>query len=80
MCRSIHTLYNLEPPVTDDEITAAAVQFVRKVSGYAKPSKKNEAAFKTAVDEIATVTTNLLASLHTKAPFRDRKTVISNPN
>ena len=65
MCRSIHTLYNLEPPATDDEITAASVQFVRKVSGYTRPSKKNEAAFKAAVDEIAEVTARLLATLQT---------------
>ena len=78
MCRSIHTLYNLEPPATEDEITAASVQFVRKVSGYTRPSKKNEAAFKAAVDEITGVTARLLATLQTEAPTRDRKTVISS--
>src|SRR5258706_14989182 len=72
MCRNIKTLYNFEPPVTDDEIHAAALQFVRKVSGFNKPSKANEAAFLTAVDEIAAVASKLLNSLETNAPPRNR--------
>ena len=72
MCRNIKTLFNLEPPATDEEIRAAARQFVRKVSGFNKPSKVNEAAFLAAVDEIAAVSRNLLNSLETKAPPRDR--------
>ncbi len=72
MCRNIKTLYNFEPPVTEDEIRAAALQYVRKVSGFHKPSKANEAAFLAAVDEIATVTNQLLVSLETNAPARNR--------
>ena len=72
MCRNIKTLFNLEPPVTDEEIRAASLQFVRKVSGFHKPSKVNEAAFLAAVDEIAAASGNLLNSLETKAPPRDR--------
>ncbi len=72
MCRNIKTLFNLEPPVTDEEIRAASLQFVKKVSGFHKPSKVNEAAFLAAVDEIAAVSRNLLNSLETKAPPRDR--------
>ena len=72
MCRNIRTLFNFEPPVTDDEIRAAALQFVRKVSGFNKPSKANEAAFLAAVDQIAAVSSNLLSSLETKAPPRSR--------
>jgi hypothetical protein len=72
MCRNIKTLYNFEPPATEDEINAAALQFVRKISGTNKPSKANEAAFLSAVDEIATVVTRLLASLETGAPPKDR--------
>ena len=72
MCRSIKTLYNFEPPVTADEIRAASLQFVRKLSGFHKPSKANEAAFDRAVDEIAQVAGVLLASLETHAPPRDR--------
>jgi len=72
MCRNIKTLFNLEPPVTDEEIRTASLQFVRKVSGFHKPSKVNEAAFLAAVDEIAAVSINLLNSLETKAPPRDR--------
>ncbi len=72
MCRNIKKLFNLEPPVTDAEIRTAALQFVRKVSGFHKPSKVNEAAFLAAVDEIAAVSRNLLNSLETKAPPRDR--------
>ena len=72
MCRNIKTLYNFEPPVTEDEIRAASLQFVRKVSGFNKPSKANESAFLAAVDAIAAVTSNLLSSLETNAPPRDR--------
>lgn len=72
MCRNIRTLYNYEPPATEDEIRAAAEQYVRKVSGSTKPSKANEAAFARAVDEVADVTTRLLASLVTSAGPRDR--------
>lgn len=72
MCRNIKPLYNFEPPVTPDEIHAAALQYVRKVSGYNAPSKANEAAFSAAVDEIAAATARLLAGLTTPAPPRDR--------
>lgn len=73
MCRSIKTLHNFEPPATDDEIRAAALQYVRKLSGSRKPSKANEAAFEKAVDCIAATTQELLDSLTTKAPPRDRE-------
>jgi hypothetical protein len=73
MCRSIKTLYHFDPPVTDDEIRAAALQYVRKISGFTKPSKANEAAFSAAVDEIAAVTRTLLGSLETNAPLRSVK-------
>lgn len=72
MCRSIKPLFNFEPPVTDEEIRAASLQFVRKVSGFNKPSKANEAAFLAAVDEIAAITSNLLRSLETNAPAKNR--------
>ena len=72
MCRNIKTLFNLEPPVTDEEIRAASLQFVRKVSGFHKPSTVNEVAFLEAVDEITAVSRNILNSLETKAPPRDR--------
>jgi hypothetical protein len=72
ICRNIKPLYNFNPPADDADIRAAAVQFVRKVSGYNKPSKVNEAAFLTAVDEIAAATHNLLNALATNAPPRDR--------
>ncbi len=72
MCRSIKTLYNFEPPVTPDEIHAASLQFVRKLSGFNKPSKVNEAAFGQAVDEIAAVAAVLLAALETRAAPRHR--------
>jgi hypothetical protein len=72
VCRNIKTLFNFEPPVTDEEIRAAALQFVRKVSGFNKPSKINEAAFLAAVDDVATVSRNLLSSLQTNAPPRSR--------
>lgn len=72
MCRNIKALYNFEPPVTDAEIRAASLQFVRKISGYNRPSKANEAAFAAAVDEIAAASGRLLSSLATHAPPRDR--------
>jgi len=72
MCRNIRTLFNFEPPVTDEEIRAAALQFVRKVSGFNKPSKANEGAFLAAVDEVEAASRNLLRSLETNAPPRSR--------
>ena len=72
MCRSIRTLFNFEPPVTEDEIRAASLQFVRKVSGFTKPSKTNEAAFLAAVDEIAAASRKLLGSLETNAAPKSR--------
>jgi len=72
VCRNIRTLFNFEPPVTDEEIRAASLQFVRKVSGFNKPSKANEAAFLAAVDEIAAVSSKLLTSLETNTPPRNR--------
>lgn len=72
MCRNIRILFNFEPPVTEEEIRAASLQFVRKVSGFNKPSKTNEAAFLAAVDEIAAVSRKLLGSLETNAPPRNR--------
>lgn len=72
MCRSIRPLFNFEPPATDEEVRAAALQFVRKVSGSTKPSQRNAAAFERAVDEIAATTRHLLASLETSAPPKDR--------
>jgi len=72
MCRNIKTLFNFEPPVTEDEIRASALQFVRKVSGFSKPSKANEAAFERAVDEVAGAARRLLSALETNAPPRDR--------
>jgi len=73
MCRNIKTLFNFEPPVTEDEIRAASLQFVRKLTGFNKPSKANEAAFEHAVDRTAEVARELLASLVTTAPPRDRE-------
>jgi hypothetical protein len=73
MCRNIRTLHNFEPPATEDEVRAAALQYVRKVSGSTKPSKVNEVAFGRAVDEIATITSRLLRELVTAAPPRDRE-------
>lgn len=72
MCRNIKPLFNYEPPVTDEEIRGAALQFVRKVSGFSKPSKANEAAFLAAVDEVAAASRKLLSSLETNAPPRSR--------
>jgi len=73
VCRNIKTLFNFEPPVTDEEIRAAALQFVRKVSGFNQPSKANEAAFLSAVDEVAAVSKKLLNSLATNAPPKSRE-------
>jgi hypothetical protein len=73
MCRNIRPLFNFDPPVTDEEVRAASLQFVRKISGFSKPSKANEAAFLAAVDEIAGVSTRLLRSLATTAPPRNRE-------
>lgn len=73
MCRNIKTLFNFDPPATDDEIQGAALQFVRKLSGFAKPSKVNEAAFHRAVEEVTAVARNLLGSLVTSAEPRDRE-------
>jgi hypothetical protein len=73
MCRNIHTLFNFEPPATEDEVRGAAVQYVRKVSGFTKPSQANEQAFEQAVDEIATATARLMNTLVTNAPPKDRE-------
>jgi len=73
MCRNIRTLFNFDPPVTDDEIRAASLQFVRKISGFTKPSKANEAAFLAAVDEVAAVSSKLLRLLETTAPPKNRE-------
>jgi len=73
MCRNIRTLFNFDPPVTDDEVRAASIQFVRKISGFTKPSKSNEAAFLAAVDEVAAVSKRLLGSLETSAPPKNRE-------
>lgn len=73
MCRNIRTLFNFEPPVTDDEIRAASLQFVRKISGFSKPSKANQHAFDHAVDEVAHVAAHLLRSLETAASPRNRE-------
>ena len=73
MCRNIRLLFNFEPPVTEEEVRAAALQFVRKVSGFNKPSKANEVAFDAAVEEIAAAARRLLASLSTTAPPRNRE-------
>jgi len=73
MCRNIRTLFNFEPPATEDEIRASALQFVRKLSGFTHPSKANEPAFERAVDEVADAARRLIASLQTSAPARDRE-------
>ena len=73
MCRNIKTLHNFKPPATDDEIRASALQFVRKLSGFARPSKANEPAFDRAVDQVARAAHELLASLVSNAPPRDRE-------
>ncbi|OQW63968.1 MAG: hypothetical protein A4S17_00200 [Proteobacteria bacterium HN_bin10] len=72
MCRNIKTLFNFDPPATDDEIRAASLQFVRKLSGYNAPSKANEAAFNAAIDEVFAAAKRLLTSLETNAPAKDR--------
>jgi hypothetical protein len=73
MCRNIRTLYNFEPSATDDEVRSAALQYVRKISGFTKPSQANSEAFERAVEEVAMVSANLLSQLVTSAPPRDRK-------
>jgi hypothetical protein len=73
MCRNIKTLFNFDPPVTDDEVRAAALQFVRKISGFNKPSQANEDAFLAAVDEITGISTQFLRSLETNAPPKNRE-------
>jgi hypothetical protein len=73
MCRNIRTLHNFEPPATEDEVRASALQYVRKISGYSKPSQANEQAFARAVDEVAAASTRLLEALTTAAPPRDRE-------
>jgi hypothetical protein len=73
MCRNIKTLFNFDPPVTNDEVRAASLQFVRKITGFNKPSKTNEESFMAAVDEIAEVSSRLLHSLETNAPARNRE-------
>jgi hypothetical protein len=73
MCRNIRPLFNFEPPVTEEEVRAASLQFVRKISGFSKPSKVNEDAFSAAVEDIAEVATRLLRSLETNAPPRNRE-------
>jgi hypothetical protein len=75
MCRNIKPLFNFEPPATDDEVRASALQFVRKVSGYTKPSKVNEAAFNHAVNEVTEAARRLIVSLVTTAPPKDREEV-----
>jgi len=73
MCRNIRTLFNFEPPVTEEEIRAASLQFVRKITGFNKPSKANESAFDFAVDEVARISSQLLASLESSAPPKNRE-------
>jgi hypothetical protein len=73
MCRNIKTLFNFEPPVTEDEVRAASLQFVRKITGFNKPSKANEASFQGAIDDIAEISFRLLRSLETSAPPKNRE-------
>ena len=73
MCRNIKLLFNFEPPVTEDEIRAASLQFVRKISGFQKPSKANEASFAAAIDDIAAASARLLGSLESNGPVRNRE-------
>ena len=73
MCRNIRTLYNFDPPATEEEIRASALQYVRKISGFTKPSRANEEAFARAVDAVTAISTELLGQLHTAAPPRDRE-------
>ncbi len=79
MCRSIHTLYHVDPPATEEEIRAASLQFVRKISGYHKPSKANEAAFMIAISEVEAASAKLLASLATSTPPRERQHITHSP-
>lgn len=76
MCRNIKPLFNFDPPVTDEDVRGAALQYVRKVSGYTKPSQANEVAFNEAVDSVARATSELLSSLTTTAPPRDRAVLV----
>jgi hypothetical protein len=73
MCRNIKTLFNFEPPATPDEVRAASLQFVRKITGFNKPSKSNEASFRAAIDDIAAASMRLLQSLETSAPTKNRE-------
>jgi hypothetical protein len=73
MCRNIKTLFNFEPPATEDEIRASALQFVRKLSGFTRPSQANAAAFDRAIEEVSAAARTLLKSLHTNSPARDRE-------
>ena len=73
MCRNIKTLFNFDPPVTDDEVRAASLQFVRKITGFNKPSKANEASFQAAIEEVAAISIRLLRSLETTAPPKNRE-------
>ena len=73
MCRNIKTLFNFDPPVTEEEVRAASLQFVRKITGFNKPSKSNETAFQSAIDEIAAISSRLLHSLETQAPPKNRE-------
>ena len=75
MCRNIKTLFNFDPPVTDEEIRAASLQFVRKISGFHKPSRANEAAFHSAIEEIARISARLIHSLESSAPPRNREEI-----
>ena len=73
MCRNLRTLHNLDPPASDEEIRASAIQYVRKISGFTKPSKANEAAFEAAIEAVTAASTELLAELTTTAPPKDRE-------
>ena len=73
MCRNIRTLYNFEPPATEDEVRAASIQYVRKISGFSKPSQANAEAFERAVDDVAAISARLLGELVTNAPPKDRE-------
>lgn len=73
MCRNIKTLFNFDPPVTEEEVRAASLQFVRKITGFNKPSKANEAAFLAAIDDVAGISSRLLSSLETNAPPKNRE-------
>ena len=79
MCRNIHTLYHIDPPATEEEIRAASLQYVRKISGYHKPSKANEAAFVLAISEVEAASAKLLASLATSTPPRERQPAAHSP-